>query len=322
MEVITSKSDMRAWSRRLRRTGASVALVPTMGFLHAGHLSLVRAAGARADAVVVSVYLNPGQFAPAEDLSSYPSDLQGDLGKLEETGVVKAVFCPYNLYEYDGLGPIDAETFQHISDSGNENGEEQAAPISCLEREKGSGAHETWIRVEKLEKGLCGTNRPVHFRGVATVVAKLFHIVEPDLAIFGKKDYQQWRVICRMVRDLDFAVEIIGSEIVRESDGLAMSSRNVRLLPEERKKALSIHRSLSEAKSDVLKGKITCQELKDDIIKKISQSDGKIDYVEIVEQESLVPVEKIDCNVVICVAAYFGAVRLLDNMEIYAPDRS
>ncbi|KAF3341620.1 pantoate--beta-alanine ligase-like protein [Carex littledalei] len=312
MEVIRDKAEMRAWSRRMRRDGKSLALVPTMGYLHEGHLSLVRSAQAHADVIVVSVYVNPGQFAPSEDLSTYPSDLQGDLQKLSQTGVVQAVFCPRNLYDYDSTGPLAVPPRHQLSAGSGE----EPAQISCIEKES---AHETWIKVERLEKGMCGASRPVFFRGVATIVTKLFHIVEPDVAIFGKKDYQQWRIISRMVRDLDFAIEIVGSEIVREADGLAMSSRNVRLSPGNRKQALSIYKALSEAKVGVSKGRILSQEIKDSIVQTVSDSGGRIDYVEIVEQESLTPVEKIDCSVVICIAAWFGDVRLIDNMEIDAP---
>jgi pantoate--beta-alanine ligase len=186
-EVIRDKAAMRAWSRRRHAEGKAVAFVPTMGFLHEGHLSLISAAAAASTgpvAIVVSIYVNPSQFAPTEDLATYPSDFAGDLRKLVATGVVAAVFCPPYLYfRGSARRPADA--------SGN-------GAVSFLEAAGGDG-HETWIRVERLEKGLCGSSRPVFFRGVATVVAKLFNIVEPDIAVFGKKDYQQWRVICRMV---------------------------------------------------------------------------------------------------------------------------
>ncbi|KAF0906188.1 hypothetical protein E2562_009209 [Oryza meyeriana var. granulata] len=221
-EVIRDKAAMRAWSRRRHAEGKAVAVVPTMGYLHQGHLSLVSAAAASADpvAIVVTIYVNPSQFAPTEDLATYPSDFAGDLRKLASTGVVDAVFSPPDLY--------DRGTGRRAAASGG-------GAISCLEEEAGDG-HETWVRVEHLEKGLCGASRPVFFRGVATIVSKLFNIIEPDIAVFGKKDYQQWRIICRMVRDLDFSIEIIGSEIVREADGLALSSRNVHLSSEEREK--------------------------------------------------------------------------------------
>jgi pantoate--beta-alanine ligase len=185
-EVIRDRAAMRAWSRRRRAEGKAVAFVPTMGFLHDGHLSLVSAAVAAAAgpvAVVVSIYVNPSQFAPTEDLATYPSDFAGDLRKLAATGAVAAVFCPPDLYARGGRpGAVESA----------------GGAVSCLEEGGGYG-HETWVRVERLEKGLCGSSRPVFFRGVATVVAKLFNIVDPDIAVFGKKDYQQWRVICRMV---------------------------------------------------------------------------------------------------------------------------
>ncbi|XP_051207613.1 pantoate--beta-alanine ligase [Lolium perenne] len=303
-EVIRDKAAMRAWSRRRRAEGRTVVLVPTMGFLHEGHLSLVSEAAAIAGpiAVVVSIYVNPSQFAPTEDLATYPSDLAGDLRKLASTGAVHAVFNPPDLYVRGGTAV----------------GASAGAAVSCLDAAVGGDGHETWIRVERLEKGLCGSSRPVFFRGVATVVAKLFNIVEPDVAVFGKKDYQQWRLICRMVRDLDFAIEIIGSEIVREADGLAMSSRNVHLSREERDKALSINRSLVNARTAALNHSNSASEhIKKQIVQTLTEAGGQVDYVEIVEQESLVPVETIDRPVTICVAAFFGKVRLIDNIEIH-----
>ncbi|KAK8939654.1 Pantoate--beta-alanine ligase [Platanthera guangdongensis] len=266
-EVIRDKSLMRAWSRSRRRNGITLALVPTMGFLHEGHLSLIRSAKALADLTVVSIYVNPGQFAPSEDLSTYPSDLAGDLRKLTSIGV-DAVFCPTELYH----SASDTDFTRH-------RGTIYCKSEAVSSLEDGGSGHQTWIRVETLEKGLCGTSRPVFFRGVATVVAKLFNIVEPDVALFGKKDYQQWRVICQMVHDLDFDIKIIGAGIVREADGLAMSSRNVRLSPEQREMALSINKSLSRAK--VAARQKSCHELKALIMQAISEAGGKIDYVEV-----------------------------------------
>lgn len=185
--VLTDQSSMRRWSRTVRhRQGLTLALVPTMGYLHQGHISLIEEARNHADAIVVSIYVNPGQFSPSEDLSTYPKDFLGDLEKLQALGCVDAVFRPRDLYDY--------------SDNGGRSGrrDEGGGPArSCVE-ERESG-HETWVRVERLEKGLCGKSRPVFFRGVATVVCKLFNVVEPDVAVFGKKDYQQWRIIQRMV---------------------------------------------------------------------------------------------------------------------------
>ncbi|TYI19676.1 hypothetical protein ES332_A07G181100v1 [Gossypium tomentosum] len=312
--VITAKDEMRKWSRKMRSQGKSIGLVPTMGYLHQGHLSLIQEAHKHSHLIVVSIYVNPGQFSPSEDLSTYPSDLHGDMLKLKSVpGGVDVVFCPKNLYDYNN----DSDEKQK-NKNGNENlgagGGDGNGVVSCVE-EKGS-VHETWVRVERLEKGLCGKSRPVFFRGVATIVTKLFHIVEPDVAVFGKKDYQQWRIIQRMVRDLDFAIEIVGSEITRDSDGLALSSRNAHLSPEERQKALSISRSLSKAKAAAKEGQVKCRELKDSAILTITQAGGRIDYAEIVDQENLKSVEEIKGPVVFCIAAWFGKVRLIDNMEI------
>ncbi|XP_010439740.1 PREDICTED: pantoate--beta-alanine ligase-like isoform X1 [Camelina sativa] len=303
-EVIRDKEAMRRWSRAMRSQGKTIGLVPTMGYLHDGHLSLVRQSLTLADVTVVSIYVNPGQFSPTEDLSTYPSDFSGDLVKLAAlSGGKVVVFNPRNLYDYGG------GERKKVNNGGG------GRVVSCVEEGGGLG-HETWIRVERLEKGLCGKSRPVFFRGVATIVTKLFNIVEPDVAVFGKKDYQQWRIIQRMVRDLDFGIEIVGSDIAREKDGLAMSSRNVRLSDEERQRALSISRSLAMAKASVAKGQTSCTELKGMIIQQLVGSDGRVDYVEIVDQETLEGVEEIKSGVVICVAAWFGTVRLIDNIEI------
>ncbi|XP_006280795.2 pantoate--beta-alanine ligase [Capsella rubella] len=305
-EVIRDKEAMRRWSRAMRSQGKTIGLVPTMGYLHEGHLSLVRQSLTLADVTVVSIYVNPGQFSPTEDLSTYPSDFSGDLVKLSAlSGGKVVVFNPRNLYDYGG------GERKKVNNGGGGGGR----VLSCVEEEDGLG-HETWIRVERLEKGLCGKSRPVFFRGVATIVTKLFNIVEPDVAMFGKKDYQQWRIIQRMVRDLDFGIEIVGGDITREKDGLAMSSRNVHLSPEERQRALSISRSLTMAKASVAEGLTSVAEIKDMIVQQLVGSDGRVDYVEIVDQETLEGVEEIKNGVVICVAAWFGTVRLIDNIEI------
>ncbi|WJX81738.1 pantoate--beta-alanine ligase (AMP-forming) [Trifolium repens] len=304
--IIRDKTQMRKWSRSMRSQSKLIALVPTMGYLHQGHLSLITEAHKHANVIAVSIYVNPGQFSPNEDLSTYPSDFQGDIQKLMSVpGGVDVVFNPKNLYDY---GDSD-------SDSGEVGGGDGGVGVvSCIEK-SGLG-HESWVRVEKLEKGLCGKSRPIFFRGVATIVTKLFNIVEPDFALFGKKDYQQWRVIQRMVRDLDFSIKVIGCEITRENDGLAMSSRNVYLSPEEREKALSINKSLSKAKSAAEDGQVQCEKLRSLVIECITEAGGTIDYAEIVDQHSLEKVEFIKGPVVFCVAALFGKVRLIDNMEI------
>lgn len=187
--IIRDRDEMRKWSRSMRAGGNTIGLVPTMGYLHQGHLSLVKEARDHAHLIVVSIYVNPGQFSPNEDLSTYPSNFEGDIEKLSSiNGGVDVVFNPYNLYDYG----------ERMKKEEEENSEKV---ISCVDS-SGYG-HETWIRVENLEKGLCGKSRPVFFRGVATVVAKLFNVVEPDVAVFGKKDYQQWRIIQRMVNLLE-----------------------------------------------------------------------------------------------------------------------
>ncbi|GAA0187293.1 hypothetical protein LIER_34581 [Lithospermum erythrorhizon] len=321
--IIRDRDEMRKWSRSMRAQGSSIGLVPTMGYLHEGHLSLIKEAQKHADLIVVSIYVNPGQFSPNEDLSTYPSNFEGDIEKLRSVhGGVDVVFNPFNLYDYGVY-----EGGETMKKGEEEKGEKV---ISCVESSK--FGHETWIRVENLEKGLCGKSRPIFFRGVATVVVKLFNIVEPDVAVFGKKDYQQWRIIrrmvlcwiskeiessyCNQVRDLDFGIKIIGSELVREHDGLAMSSRNVHLSPQEREKALSISRSLYEAKKAAENGERDCTKLRNYVAQTIQKAGGKVDYDEIVDQESLESVEVIQSPVVFCIAALFGNVRLIDNMEI------
>ncbi|KAG6551345.1 hypothetical protein Mapa_007131 [Marchantia paleacea] len=301
LQLIREKSEMRQWTRSMKKDGHRVALVPTMGYLHEGHLALVREAQARADRVVVSIYVNPGQFAPGEDLSIYPRNLEGDLAKLEPIGV-NAVFNPYDLYVRD----------RPVVDGGKANEEASEMLVS----DESGGGHETWVRVERLEKPLCGQSRPIFFRGVATIVTKLFNIIEPDVAVFGKKDYQQWRVLCRMVRDLDFEIEMVGEPLVREEDGLAMSSRNVRLSAEQRQQALSISRSLKEAEEAVKMGELDTSVLSEQVRKTITEAGGDVDYVEIVEQESLKPANKLECPAVLAVAARFGSVRLIDNVEL------
>ncbi|KAK2414198.1 pantoate--beta-alanine ligase [Trifolium repens] len=306
--IIRDKTQMRKWSRSMRSQSKLIALVPTMGYLHQGHLSLITEAHKHANVIAVSIYVNPGQFSPNEDLSTYPSDFQGDIQKLMSVpGGVDVVFNPKNLYDY-------GDTDSGDGCGGGDGGDGGVGVVSCIEK-SGLG-HESWVRVEKLEKGLCGKSRPIFFRGVATIVTKLFNIVEPDFALFGKKDYQQWRVIQRMVRDLDFSIKVIGCEITRENDGLAMSSRNVYLSPEEREKALSINKSLSKAKSAAEDGQVQCEKLRSLVIECIIEAGGTIDYAEIVDQHSLEKVEFIKGPVVFCVAALFGKVRLIDNMEI------
>jgi pantoate--beta-alanine ligase len=266
---------MRAWSRERRAEGGIIAFVPTMGGLHDGHLSLVRAARDLADHVVVSIYVNPTQFAPDEDFGSYPRDEERDLAALEAQEVA-AVFVPETLYE----DPL------------------------------------TWIQVTELDAHLCGGSRPDFFRGVATVVAKLFHIVEPDVAVFGDKDFQQRRVIERMVADLDMPIRIVGMPIVREPDGLAMSSRNLRLDPDARKRAVAISESLDLAATQIAAGERDVARVTATMNAHIEGAGGRVDYVALVDPETLAEQTSITGPVRAAVAASFGGVRLIDNRAI------
>lgn len=303
--MFTTASDMRNWVRKQKKSGRKVALVPTMGYLHEGHLSLVKAALEKADIVVASIYVNPTQFAAHEDFDVYPRNAAEDRAKLKAAGC-HAVFEPESLY---------VQT-PGTSESNNVVGRETAHP----------DAHETWVTVERLQRPLCGGSRPHFFRGVCTVVTKLFHVVEPDVAVFGRKDYQQWRVISRMVRDLDFAVEVVGMPICREEDGLAMSSRNARLSPEARQNALCISRGLRWAEQavgsgEVMEAAVVAERLKADI----AAAGGTVDYVELLHAENLGPIAELAAQpVLLAVAAHFpardrGTVRLIDNTVLTAP---
>jgi pantoate--beta-alanine ligase len=275
LQVIEDPREMRIRSEDLRRDGRVIVLVPTMGYLHEGHLSLLREGRGRGDVLVVSIFVNPTQFGPNEDLSRYPRDRDGDLAKAEGVGADIA-FCPAAAAMY---------------------------PREPLTR----------VIVDKLTDGLCGPKRPGHFVGVATVVAKLFHLVRPQVAVFGEKDYQQLAVIRRMVLDLDFDIEVVGMPIVREPDGLAMSSRNAYLSAEERKQAQSLSQGLLAAEALYRAGERDAAKLVDTARRIIS---GKIDYVELVDAETLQPVKRVEGPAVIAAAAFFGTTRLIDNRRL------
>lgn len=301
--VFTTAADMRQWSREQRRQGKRIAFVPTMGYLHEGHLSLVKAAKELADVVVASIYVNPTQFSKNEDFDVYPRQPEEDRAALEAGGC-DAIFEPLRLYHEVEGGP---------SETSNVVGNESEHP----------DAHETFVQVEKLQEPLCGISRPHFFRGVATVVTKLFHIVEPDVAVFGRKDYQQWCIITRMVRDLDFGVEIVGMPICREEDGLAMSSRNARLSPESRSKAPGIYRALQWAQKAVASGAETdTSKIRENVSNAIGEAGGKVDYVELVDALNLKPVSNAaEQPTLLAVAAHFpakdrGLVRLIDNIVL------
>jgi pantoate--beta-alanine ligase len=278
VETITG---LRAELDTARAGGGSIGFVPTMGALHEGHLALIRAARKRNDLVVVSIFVNPTQFNAGEDLQKYPRDLARDLALAEEAGA-DLVFAP--------------------------PAEEMYLP----------GAS-TWVDVEGLASGLCGGARPGHFRGVCTVVTKLFNIVGPHRAYFGEKDAQQLAVIKRMVRDLDLRVEIVPCPTVREPDGLAMSSRNVRLSPAERAQASALYRALTAARVAIENGERDVRRLRADIYGALADADlAEVDYVEIVDAETLESVTTIDGLCLIALAVFFGAVRLIDNVTVKA----
>jgi len=275
--VITDIEEMRLWSKSKRLEGSSLGLVPTMGFLHKGHLSLVKRALKKADYLVVSIFVNPTQFGPGEDFNRYPRDIEEDAKKLEFLGA-HVIFAP-------DLAAMYPEGYS------------------------------TYVAVERVTEGLCGGSRPGHFRGVTTVVSKLFNIVMPDVAVFGQKDAQQLAVIRRMVRNLNMAVEIDAGPIIREDDGLAMSSRNMYLTPEERKQSAVLYRSLCAAE-ELVKSGITNPR---DIIKKVREiieevTLAKIEYVEIVDIDDIKPVDNVTGGALLAVAVWFGTTRLIDNV--------
>lgn len=276
MKIIETIEEMKKFSEEMREKKKTIGFVPTMGYLHEGHLSLVRRARAENDVVVVSIFVNPTQFGPNEDYERYPRDFERDRKLLEKENV-DCIFHP----SVEEMYPPDFSTY---------------------------------VEETKLSKNLCGRSRPGHFRGVCTVVTKLFNIVKPHRAYFGQKDAQQFRVLRRMVRDLNMDVEMIECPIVREPDGLAMSSRNVYLSPEERQQALSLYQSLKIAENLYLNGERDAEKIKEEMIKHLSRFDKvKIDYVEIVDEETLEPIERIDRKVIVAVAAWVGNARLIDN---------
>ncbi len=277
IEIITTTKMMRARSDRMRRQYKTIVLIPTMGFLHEGHLSLIKEGHRHGDDMAVSIFVNPTQFGPEEDLESYPKNLERDLELLQEEGV-DAVFTP------------DAKEIY-----GNK--------------------FQTYVTLEKLPNYLCGLSRPIHFRGVATVVAKLFNTVKPHVAVFGRKDYQQLVVIRQMVRDLDFGIEIIGAPTLREPDGLAMSSRNKYLTSEQRISALSLYKSLRKAKELVKSGVQDAGTIIDGATELIqSYPETDIDYIAICDTETLVDIQIIDRPVQMALAVRIGKARLIDNM--------
>lgn len=276
MKTIKDIKEMQARAEEFRRAGQKIALVPTMGALHEGHLSLMDYGREKADILVVSIFVNPIQFGPKEDFEKYPRDLEGDRKMIEKRGV-DIIFSP------------DVRDFY-------------------------PQAFQTYVTVDQVTQNLCGASRPGHFRGVTTVVCKLFHMVKPHLAIFGQKDYQQVCAIQQMVEDLNMDVEVIGRPTVREPDGLAMSSRNVYLSPEERVSARSLSRALKEAQTLFQKGERKTDVLLNHVLTFVQQhTDIKIDYVKICHPKTLEEITAIEEKGVLALAVWCGATRLIDN---------
>ncbi len=279
MQVIRNIKEMQKISDQLKQEGKRIGFVPTMGYLHDGHLSLVKKVKDSCDIVVVSIFVNPTQFGPGEDFKRYPRDEEGDRAKLEKEDV-DFLFIP-------------------------------EAPEMYPSR------YQTYIEVTEVSKGLCGDFRPGHFKGVATVVAKLFNIVKPGVAIFGEKDYQQLLVIKRMVEDLNFDIKIIPGVLIREEDGIAMSSRNTYLSPEARQRALILNRSLLKGKDLFQRGERRASILLKAVKESIKSMDGvTLQYVEVRDAETLEKIESVNRPAVIALAAIVGSVRLIDNIII------
>lgn len=276
MTVIETARGMQSWSDAVRSGGERIGFVPTMGYLHEGHMTLVREAKQRADRCVVSIFVNPMQFGPNEDLARYPRDLERDSAMLSAAGV-DVLYLP--------------------------NAQAMYPP-----------GFQTEVSVTRLTRGLCGRSRPTHFRGVTTVVAKLFHAVKPHVAVFGQKDFQQLVAIERMVADLDMDVEIAGAPIVREPDGLAMSSRNVYLAADERRAALCLSRAWQAARRSFDAGERDAGALLAAARAVIDAEPlARADYVELVDRFDLEPVDRIERPALLALAVFIGETRLIDN---------
>jgi pantoate--beta-alanine ligase len=279
--VISEVRELQRWADETRAAGRSIALVPTMGALHDGHLSLVQIARVRADRVVVSIFVNPTQFGPNEDFEQYPRDLSGDLASLRRGGA-DVVFAP---------------SVREIYPEGDA----------------------TRVEIERLTDGMCGRDRPGHFLGVTTVVARLFNACKPHIAVFGEKDYQQLAVIRRMTRDLLFDVEIVAGATVREPDGMAMSSRNTYLTAEARQQARALNAALREARQLLRSGELDAQRLVAVARCRIEKEpQAKVDYIEVRDAETLEPLARVDRRAVMGLAVRFAGARLIDNTILEA----
>lgn len=280
MDILQNPEDLQDSCRVWRRGGRTTALVPTMGYFHEGHLSLMRWARENADRVVVSLFVNPTQFGPGEDLDAYPRDFARDRKLAEETGV-DALFCP--------------------------------PPAAMYQAD-----HATWVEAPSLAEHLCGKDRPVHFRGVATVLTKLFFLALPDLAVFGEKDWQQLTIIRRLARDLNTPTRVVGLPTVREADGLAMSSRNVNLSPEERAQAPHIRKGLELARSQADEGVADTADILAHCREYYAAHMplGREDYVQVVHADTIRPVDTVGPRTLIAAAFRFSRARLIDNLLV------
>ena len=283
MQTINSIKEMQTFSNREMGEGKTIALVPTMGFFHPGHLSLMEEGRRRGGFLVVSIFVNPTQFGAGEDYEDYPRNMERDQKLAEETGV-DVIFAP----PVDEMYPAD---------------------------------YQTYVNVEEVTRNLCGISRPTHFRGVTTVVCKLFSIVKPHFAIFGEKDFQQLVAIRQMVSDLNIDVKIVGMPIYREEDGLALSSRNKYLTPDERKAALCLFRSLMRAKELFRQGERKTEEILSEVMSIIKAEQlAEIDYVKICDVKTLKDIEQINQETVLALAVKIGKTRLIDNIVLNPSD--
>jgi len=280
MQTITDPKKLQAQCLAWRREGLTIGLVPTMGYFHEGHLALMDRARPDCDKLIVTLFVNPTQFGENEDLDKYPHDFEGDSAKAESHGS-DLLFAPEKTAMYDG-------------------------------------AHATWVDVPELGRHLCGASRPGHFKGVCTVVTKLFMLSQPDIAVFGQKDWQQLAIIRRMVRDLNIPVKVIGHPIIREPDGLAMSSRNAYLTVEERNAAPAIQKGLVKMAEMVKKGERSAKAARAFLSNEYASSlpMGKVDYIEIVAPDTVEPVDQITGPTLAAVAVFIGKARLIDNILI------
>lgn len=279
MHVVHTINEVRAAVAAARKAGKTIGFVPTMGALHAGHGSLVQKARSECGYVVVSIFVNPTQFGPTEDFSKYPRTLEDDIKLCAAMGA-DCIFAP---------------------------AVEEMYPERNL----------SWVDVEKLSEGLCGASRPGHFRGVTTVCTKLFHIVLPDIAYFGQKDAQQAAVLCRMVSDLNFPMQIKVCPIIREADGLAMSSRNRYLSADDRRRAVCLYQALCLCKQQVEKGIVSVSDLTEQMAGILTAAGGTPDYISIVDAKSLQSLQVIDRDALVAIACRVGPARLIDNMLIF-----